>query len=181
MSESYSDAINKEIMENIDVCSIANGTMGKAQVKDTLIEQVQTHHLQPLSALRFLRTIGKASGEAEKVKDDDKLTIADKAVIQAESLPELQKALDEGSKEFIWNGGRYQFREEESVDLTTRSGEEAETWRENKKKAEALESQIADLRTKLSDAKGAMSGAEERYIAKHPGCKKTVKRSIVVL
>ena len=168
-------------MQNIDVCSIANGTMGKAQVKDTLIEQVQTNHLLPLSALRFLRTMAKASGEAEKVKDDDKLTIADKAVIQAESLPELKKDLEEGSKEFIWNGCRYQFREEESVDLTTRSGEEADTWRVNKKKAEALESQIADLRTKLSDAKGAMAGAEERYIAKHPTCKKTVKRSIVVL
>lgn len=168
-------------MQNIDVCSIANGTMGKAQLKDTLIEQVQTNHLLPLSALRFLRTIGKASAEAEKVKDDDKLTIADKAVIQAESLPELQKALEEGCKEFIWNGCRYQFREEESVDLSTRSGEEANTWRENKEKVEDYESQIADLRTKLSDAKGAMAGAEERYIAKHPTCKKTVKRSIVVL
>ena len=168
-------------MQNIDVCSIANGTMGKSQVKDTLIEQVQTNHLLPLSALRFLRTMGKAAGEAEKVKDADKLTIADKAVIQAESLPELKKALEEGSKEFIWNGCRYQFREEESVDLTTRCGEEAETWKENKKKAEDLESKIADMRTKLSDAKGAMAGAEERYIAKHPTCKKTVKRSIVVL
>ena len=168
-------------MQNIDVCSIANGTMGKAQVKDTLIEQVQNNHLLPLSALRFLRTMGKASSEAEKVKDADKLTIADKAVLQAESLPELQKALTAGNKEFVWNGCRYQFREEESVDLSTRSGEEADTWRENKKKAEYLESQIADLRTKLSDAKGAMSGAEGRYIAKHPTCKRTVKRSIVVL
>ena len=168
-------------MKEINPCSVANGTTSKQDVKDTLIEQVQTNHLLPLSALRFLRTMGKAAGEAEKVKDDDKLTIADKALIQAEGLPELKKALDEGSKEFIWNGCRYQFREEESVDLTTRSGEEAETWKENKKKAEDYESQIADLRTKLSDAKGAMAGAETRYIAKHPGCKKTVKKSIVVL
>lgn len=168
-------------MQNIDVCSIANGTMGKAQVTDTLLELVQANHLLPLDALRFLRTISKASGDAEKTHDADKLTIAEKAVIQAEALPELQKSLAEGSKEFLYNGCRYQYREEESVDLNTRSGEDADTWREQRLIVAELESKMADLRMKLNNAKDAMAGAEERYIAKHPTCKRTTKRSIVVL
>jgi len=86
-----------------------------------------------------------------------------------------------GKKEFPYNGCYYQLRIEESVDLSTRSGEEADAWRANKKKAEEMESQIADLRARLSNVKDAIAGAEKRYIAKHPSCKKTVKQTLVVL
>lgn len=176
--------MNTELVLN--PCEIANGEMNKSQLKDVLVEKAQVNNLLPLDELRFMRILSKASDNAASRKvgvdaEGKPVMLTDLAVEQAIQLPQLIDALAEDKKEFIYNGCRYQFREEVSADLSTRSGEEAETWKENKKKAEDLESQIADLRTKLSDAKGAMAGAEERYIAKHPTCKKTVKRSIVVL
>lgn len=173
-------------MLNINPYSIVDGTLNKSQLKDMLVEQATVNKFEPMEELRFHRTISKAADNAasRKMGEDENgepILLADLAVEQALTLPELRKALDDDKKEFTYKGCRYQYREEESVDLSTRSGEEAEEWKENRLLVADYEAQIAGLRTKIATAKKAMEGAETRYIAKHPTCKKTVKRSIVVL
>lgn len=169
-------------MKEINPCSVANGTATKQDVKDTLIEQVQTNHLLPLDALRFLRTMAKASGEAEKVKDDDKLTIADKALIQAEGLPELQKALSEGRKEFIWNGCSYQYKTEIKNDLSDESGQYAQDWKRKKKQVDELADQIADLKSKQDKLKVDMEEDAAKHIKATKGkYQPKITHSIAVL
>ena len=160
---------------------IANGEMSRKQITATVNESAKNNSLLPLDHVRFYRELSKGASDAEKIKNANGYTIAQLAIEQAKNEPEYIRAVQEGKKEFLYNGCYYQLRIEESVDLSTRSGEEADTWRANKKKAKEMESQIADLRARLSNVKDAIAGAEKRYIAKHPSCKKTVKQTLVVL
>ena len=166
----------------LDPSAIANGEMSRKEITATVNESAKNNSLLPLDHVRFYRELGKGAADAEKLKNAEGHTITQLAIAQAKKLPEYKRALKEGKKEFMYNGTSFQLREETSVDMAAvASPEEAEVWLAAKAEYDAIEQQIADLRTDQKTFKTAMAAEEEKYLAAHPKCKKTVKQSLVVL
>ena len=189
MSKYNLDAINEEIMENInlvlDPCAIANGTTSRNDIKTSINDIAVVNGLLPLDKLRFVRTLSKGATEVESIKDDaTKLTLPKLALKQAKTLASFKKAIKEGKKEFLFNGTMYQYREDITIDLSECEGEEAEKWIAKKAELATIEKKIAALREDMKDVKSTMEACENKYIADNPDCdkiKKDVKPSIVVL
>ena len=172
--------MNTELVLNPS--AIANGGMSRKEITATVNESAKNNSLLPLDHVRYYRELGKGAADAEKLKNADGLTITQLAIAQAKKLPEYKRALKEGKKEFLWNGCYYQIREDVSIDMAAvATPEEAEVWLEATAEFDAIEQQIADLRTDQKTFKTAMAAEEEKYLAAHPKCKKTGKQSLVVL
>ena len=173
-------------MENnnliLDPSAIANGEMSRKEITATVNESAKINGLLPMDHVRYYRELGKGATDAEKLKNADGLTITQLAIAQAKKLPEYKRAIKEGKKEFLYNGCYYQIREDESVDMSAvPEQEEAQVWLTAKTAFDAIEKQIADLRTDQKTWKTAMDAEEAKYLAAHPKCKKTTKTTLVVL
>lgn len=172
--------MNTELVLN--PCSIANGEMSRKEITATVNESAKNNGLLPLDHVRYYRELGKGATDAEKLKNANGLTITQLAIAQAKKLPEYKRAIKEGKKEFLYNGCYYQIREDESVDMSAVPEQnEAQVWLTAKAAFDAIEKQIADLRTDQKTWKTAMEGEEAKYIAAHPKCKKNTKTTLVVL
>jgi len=172
--------MNTELILNPS--AIANGEMSRKQITATVNESAKINGLLPMDHVRYYRELGKGATDAEKLKNADGLTITQLAIAQAKKLPEYKRALKEGKKEFLWNGCYYQIREDVSIDIAAvATPEEAEAWLAAKAEFDAIEQEIANLRTDQKTWKTAMDAEEAKYLAAHPKCKKTTKTTLVVL
>ena len=172
--------MNTELVLN--PCEIANGEMSRKEITATVNESAKNTGLLPLDHVRYYRELGKGATDAEKLKNTNGVTITQLAIAQAKKLPEYKRAIKEGKKESLYNGCYYQIREDESVDMSAvPEQEEAQVWLTAKAAFDAIEKQIADLRTDQNTWKTAMEGEEAKYIAAHPKCKKNIMTTLVVL
>ena len=166
----------------LDPWAIANGETSRKQITETVNESAKSNWLLPLDHVRFYRELSKGASDAEKLQNNQGLSITDLAIVQAKKLPEYKRALKEGKKEFLYNGCYYQIREDKSVDMAAvATEEEAEVWIKAKAEYEGIEKEIAKLRKDQKIWKTAMDSEEAKYIAEHPKCKKNTKTTLVVL
>ncbi len=152
---------------------IARGQVTREQLTNLIYKAGKACGLDPLETLRFYRELEKAAGNAVKMDDPEYGVSIDKAAADfAETLPQLQEALDEDKKEFEYKNCRYQYKEnKETVDLSDSEeyeGKYAADWRKQNKEFKRLEKQIKDLKADQQKCKKAMEVDAEQYVAKHP-------------
>ena len=171
----------------LNPAEIANGSITRSAITEQFTESAKLNGLLPLDKLRFFRVTSKAATDAEKVKEnpEDKKcpTLMQLAIKQAKGLKEFKAAIKAGQKEFPYNNGTYQYREEVTIDLSACEGPYAEDWQLQQSVIEDIDRQIAALRNEQKAAKSAMEADGKNYLAENPDCKKvkvTTKPSIVV-
>lgn len=171
----------------LNPAEVANCSIKRADITLQFAQSAKEGGLQPLDMLRFYRETNKAATDAEKVPvnpDDKKCpTLMQLAIKQAKGLKEFKAAMKAGQKEFPYNNGTYQYREEVTIDLSACEGPYAEDWQMQQSVIEDIDRQIAALRNEQKAAKSAMDADGKNYLAENPDCKDvkvTMKPSIVV-
>lgn len=172
----------------INPADVVNGSITRSAITEQFTESAKQNGLLPLDKLRFYRETSKAAIDAEKVKENPKdkkcPTLMEQALKQAKALKEFKQAMRNGSKEFLYNGCTYLYREEVTIDLSKCEGPYAEDWQLQQSVIEDIDRQIASLRNEQKAAKSAMEADGKNYLSENPECDKvkvTKKHSIVVL
>lgn len=158
---------------------VANGTISRTEIMERMIETAKNCDLTAIDKLKFYKEVEKAANEAPKQVDEQ----YDKTVVDA--ALELAEAITGGVKgEFAYNGCGYQMREEIEHDLSDTDkyrGEYAVAWRETKKKLEASNVKMANLRNEQASLRQDMDTAAKNYANTHPSYTPNMKHSLVVL
>ena len=158
---------------------VANGTTPRAEIMERLMNAAKNCDLTAMDKLKFYKEVEKAANEAPKQVDDKyDMTVADAALEMAETITGGVKG------EFPYNGCDYQMREEIDYDLSDADkyrGEFAVAWRAAKKKLEAINIQMANLRNEQASLRQDLETAGKSYANTHPSFVPTVKHTLVVL
>lgn len=158
---------------------VANGTTPRAEIMERLMNAAKSCDLTAIDKLKFYKEVEKAANEAPKQVDD----AYDESV--ADAALEMAEAITGGVKgEFPYNGCNYQMREEIDYDLSDADkyrGEFAVAWRAAKKKLEAVNLQMANLRNEQASLRQDLETAGKSYAITHPSFVPTVKHTLVVL
>ena len=158
---------------------VANGTTPRAEIMERLMNAAKNCDLTAIDKLKFYKEVEKAANEAPKQVDDQyDMTVADAALEMAEAITGGVKG------EFPYNGCDYQMREELEHDLSDTDkyrGEFAVAWREAKKKLEASNVKMANLRNEQASLRQDMETAAKNYANTHPSYVPNIKHSLVVL
>ena len=165
---------------------IARGQVTREQLTNLIYKAAKACNLDPIEKLRFYRELEKAAGDAVKMKDPEYGIAIDKAAADfAETLPEVQEVLADGTKEFEYKNCRYQYKEnKEAIDLSDSDkyeGKYAADWRKQNKELKRLDKQIKELKADQLKCKRAMEVDAEQYVAKHPNFEVKTEHYIAVV
>ena len=158
---------------------IANGTIVRTEIQNRLKDAAKNCDLLALDKLKFYKEIEKAASDAAKAQDEQYgEPLCDAAREQAVAITGGVKG------EFIYNGCDSQLREDIEHDLSDTDkyrGEFAVAWREAKKKLEASNIKMANLRNEQASIRKDMETAAKSYANTHSSYKPNVNYTVVVL
>lgn len=158
---------------------VANGIIVRTEIQKRLKDAAKNCDLLALDKLKFYKEIEKAAGEASKAQDEQYgEPLCDAAREQAVAITGGVKG------EFIYNGCDFQLREDVEHDLSDSDkyrGEFAVAWREAKKKLEASNVKMANLRNEQASLRQDMETAAKSYANTHSTYKPKVNYTVVVL
>ena len=141
----------------INPAEVANGTVTRKEITSQVHESATNSGLTALDELRYVRELSKGASDVEKIKDEEtKMTLPKRALAQAEALPQLQEALAQDKKEFLYNGCWYQYKTEIKHDLSKETGKYAKAWQKKKAQFDDMATQIADLKAQQETIKAQM-------------------------
>ena len=158
---------------------VANGTIGRDEIKNRLMQSAKECGLTAIDKLRFYKEVEKAAGEAPRAVDTEY------GIALCNAALDMAKTITHGTNgEFSYNGCTYQLRMEIEYDLSDADkyrGEHAVMWRKAKKKLDECNREIAVLRNRQASLRKQMETAGKNYANAHPCYTHKAKHTLVVL